>query len=70
MVGRTGKWRLAVWWKGGLAQGTTDVIVDWNRKTSSVVIYMCVFRVRKTIPFSLEKKDHIYLIGIPMWRQN
>ena len=48
----------------GLAQGTANVMIDWNRKTSSVIVYMCVFRVREVIPFSLEKNDHIYLNAI------
>jgi len=37
MVGRTGKEKLLVWWKGGgLVQGTASMVMDWNRKTSSV----------------------------------
>ena len=31
---------------------------------------MCALRIREVISFSLERKDHIYLIRIPVWRQN
>jgi len=34
------------------------------------MVYVCVLRGKKVIPFSLEKKDYIYLTGMPVWRQN
>jgi len=32
MVGRTCRGKLPVWWEGGLARGTSSVLVDWNRE--------------------------------------
>jgi len=49
----------------GLAQGTASVMVDCNSETSSVMVYVCVFGVREAITFSLKKKDHIFLTGMP-----
>jgi len=37
MVLRTGRGKLLVWWKGGLARETASVMVDWNKKIFSVV---------------------------------
>ena len=37
MIGRTGRRKLSMWWKGGLAQGTFSVVLDWNMVTSSVM---------------------------------
>ena len=49
-----------------LAQGTASVMVDWNMKTSSVMVYVCVLRGKEAIPFSQEKKNHIYLVRMPV----
>ena len=32
--------------------------------TFNAVVYVCALRIREVIPFSLEKKDHIYLTGM------
>ena len=44
--------------------------MDWNMKTSSVMVYVCVLKGQEAIPFSLEKKDRIYLTGMPAWKRN
>ena len=54
---------------GVLAQGIASVVDGLEHETSSVVVYVC-FRIREAIPFSLEKKDRIYLTGMPAWRRN
>jgi len=55
-------------------------MVDWNKKTSSIadglaqgtgrMIYVYALRIREVIPFSLEKKDHIYVSRMLALRQN
>ena len=67
MVGKTGKEKLSVWWKGALAQGRTSVVVDWNRKTFSVMdglaqgtvnvmVYVYALKIKEAILFSLENR--------------
>ena len=69
-----------MWRKGGLAQGTASVadglvqgtasVVDGvARGTATMIVYVCSMRIRKAIPLSLQKKDHIYLTDIPTWRR-
>jgi len=56
-------------------------MVDWNRKTfsivngpaheiASVMVYVCALKIKEVIPFSLEKKDHMHLTRKPTWRRN
>ena len=52
MIERTGRGKLSLWWKRGLAQGTTSVVIDWNKKTSTIIVYMCAFSIREVISFS------------------
>ena len=77
MVRRTGRGKLLVWWKGGLAQGAASVMVDWNMKTFSVVdvlaqraakvmVHVCALRIQEAIPFSWEKKEYTYLTRMPV----
>ena len=49
----------------GLAHKTTSVMVDWNMKTSGVMVYVCIHRRKEAIHVSQEKKDHINLIRMP-----
>ena len=33
------------------------------------MVYVCFLRIKEAIPFSLEKKDHIYLTRMLAWRR-
>jgi len=46
----------------------TSVMDRLEHKTFSVVV--CALKIRELILFSLEKIDHIYLTGMPVWRRN